>query len=249
MRMMRSLKRVAVTMALSVLGLAANTSNAAATVFDLSADWLDGPNPNGPWSYREGDGVLPFDPSWTTGVNFPVIQPAYHPGDRLGNFLPAWYKATSVPVGFDIVVGDVIAYSNDSFNGFVGLGEANVLFTVPFAGLFTISGEFWDAAQDHPDRPQEWAILVNRVNDADGLLSGTVTRAAAQTVNITNLLLNAGDKIELVILQVPMAVPGYFVGTALTITGTPTGVPEPNPIYIVVLSLAWLGFFRWRRTA
>jgi len=85
-----------------------------ASAYDLVSDWSNSENPNGPWSYREGTTILPFDPSWTAGVSFPVVQPAYQPSNVAGNFLPAWFKATSS--GADWQTGDVVVDTNDGLS-------------------------------------------------------------------------------------------------------------------------------------
>src|ERR1041385_8263407 len=49
---------------LSLLVLTLNT-NAATQVYDLKADWSDTQNPNGTWSYRQGESLLINNPlSW-----------------------------------------------------------------------------------------------------------------------------------------------------------------------------------------
>ncbi len=195
---------------------------AEATVYNLSADWSDAANPTGPWSYRVGTTLLPHNANWTI---FPSPQPAYQPSNVSGNYLPAWYKATSVPAGFDNQVGDVIVHTNDNFNGNEALGAANVLFTVPAAGRYQISGGLWNANTslvpgDFAPRPQDWRLFVNNTLMASGTLSGLpgdATRANPQTFNLANVLLNAGDTVRLDVSRNINAQAGFFVGTDLTI--------------------------------
>jgi hypothetical protein len=173
--MFSSTRHVIRAIALSTFATVALPANA----YDLVSDWSNSANPNGPWSYREGSIILPFNPSWTAGVNFPVVQPAYQPGNVPGNFLPAWYKATSAPpnlANFDNQIGDVIVHTNDQFNGNPALGFANVLFTTPVSGQYDIFGGLWDASHFFTNRPQDWILLVDGVNRASGVLSGAVPR-------------------------------------------------------------------------
>ena len=39
------------------------TTNAATQVYDLKTDWSDTQNPNGTWSYRQGDSLLNYEKS------------------------------------------------------------------------------------------------------------------------------------------------------------------------------------------
>lgn len=49
----------------------------AAVVYDLKTDWSDLVNPNGPWSYREGNNVLPHVADWQgLSGDFTGVQPA-----------------------------------------------------------------------------------------------------------------------------------------------------------------------------
>ena len=227
----------------------ASTANAA--IYDLSADWSDTANPTGPWSYRVGTTVLPHTDNWTAGVGYPSPQPAYQPSNSIGNFLPAWYKATSVPVGFDNHVGDVIVHTNDNFNGNEGLGAANVLFTVPVAGQYQISGGLWNAnttfvPSDFAPRPQDWNLFVNNTLMASGTLSGIAgefDRTHQQTFNLFNVLLNAGDTVRLDVFRNASSQAGFFVGTNLTLQA----VPIPAAIWLFgggVISL--IGVARYR---
>src|SRR5687768_9481800 len=96
------------------------TSNAATQVYDLSADWSDTQNPNGPWSYLSGGGLLGNDPfPWVIGYN------SFGEWDALR----ATTATTAVP-GY-LEVGDIFA------NSYLGL---NVRWTAPANGTISISG-------------------------------------------------------------------------------------------------------------
>jgi hypothetical protein len=144
--------------------------------------------------------------------------------------LPAWYKATSVPAGFDYQVGDVIVHTNDSANGDLTLGEANVIFTTPVAGQYQISGGLWNANTSFV-RPQDWNLSVNDRLMASGTLSGIsgeFSRGNQQTFNLFNVLLNAGDTVKLEVFRNINSQDGFFVGTNLTLQA----VPLPGAIWL-----------------
>lgn len=205
-------------------------SIADAATYNLSDDWSDVANPTGPWSYRVGTTPLPHADNWTAGVGFPSPQPAYQPSNSAGQFLPAWYKATSVPVGFDYEVGDVIVHTNDSANGDLTLGETNVLFTTPAAGQYQISGGLWNANTSLL-RPQDWNLFVNDSVMASGTLSGVpgeFSRNSQQTFNLFNVLLNVGDTVRLDVFRNSKSQDGFFVGTDLTLQA----VPIPGAIWL-----------------
>jgi hypothetical protein len=117
-------------------------------VADLNSDWSDANNPNavtfGTWSYRQGLSLLPEVPNWNGNgtVGFTATQPAWAPSNNAGDFLPAEFKARSVPAGVDWQVGDVVVHTTDLFNG-PSSGVANFLWTSPNAGTVTISGSVW----------------------------------------------------------------------------------------------------------
>lgn len=212
-----------------VIALACSAPALVAHASNLSQDWSDSQNPNGPWSYRVGTTLLPHSDSWTAGTAFPVAQPTYQPANVNGNFLPAWYKSTSVPAAFDSQIGDVIVHTNDNSNGNEALGTANVLYTAPNEGTYRISGSLWNAATvlvccDFAPRPQNWQLLVNSVVATSGTLSaipGQFTRAKPQTFALLSVPLAAGDTVQLNIFRNANSQAGFFVGTDLTIQAVP----------------------------
>ncbi len=240
----------------SVAILVSATFGCPASAYDLKTDWSDSANPNGPWAYREGTTVLPHTSSWTAGVAFPVTQPAYLPANVNGNFLPSWFKTTSTPANFDTQIGDIVVHTNDSFNGNLGLGVANVLFTVPVAGNYQIFGNLWNAstalvASDFRPRPQDWQILVNGAVQDSGVLDavpGHFTRSAPDVFDLHTLALNVGDTVELDLFKDAAAQAGFLVGTNLTINPVSTApVPAPASLSLFAMGLAGLGIVRARK--
>jgi hypothetical protein len=218
---------------------AAFSGTVNAAVYDLSSDWSNSSNPNGPWSYNQGSTPLPLVPNFNfgnTGWASSCNQPAWVPSNATGDYLPAFLKVdacvtttenTQYPLA-NVVAGDVWVHTVDGFNGNPSLGAANVLFTLPAsggAGSYTISGSLWDSLSSSPtssSRPQDWSLFVNGVQVATGVLSGNVFRSQAQTFSMVKNL-NVGDRVELQIVKDPAASAGFIVSINLTITG-----PQPT---------------------
>lgn len=220
------------------------TRPAGATVYSLNSDWSNVANPNGPWTLRGNNTVLPFQ-SNIPNLGLPG-QGAWAPGSTQGNFLPSWFKAVST--NFDWVTGDVVVHTPDLANG-SPFTNANVLFTAPTLGIADISGSLWNA-RDTSDRPQAWQLFINDVLQASGALDG-VLRATPTTFNIPDVLLSAGDTIRLQIFRTNLAgtSTGDFVGSNLIVDLTATGVPVPSALLLFASGLGVFGFLGRRRTA
>jgi hypothetical protein len=219
----------------------------AGSVADLAADWSDSNNPNtasfGTWSYRQGSSLLPEVANWNGAgtVGFTVTQPAWAPSNNAGDFLPAEFKARSVPTGVDWQVGDVVVHTTDSFNGDSN-GPANFLWTSPSTGIVTISGDVWDA-RPLAGRDNSWSLLVDGTVVSSGasidgtdranpfLFSAGTGGTAALTVDVV-----AGSTIDLQITATSAA--GNFVGVNFTLTGS--SVPEPSGLVLGGLAVSAL---------
>jgi hypothetical protein len=229
-------------LALASFSLVPATS--AGAVADLNADWSNTNNANstsfGTWSYRQGSSLLPETANWngTGSVGFTATQPAWAPSNIGGDFLPAEFKATSVPaavpgINFDWQVGDVVVHTTDSSNG-ASNGPANFLWTSPNTGTVTISGSLWEAAT-LAGRDNSWSLLENGVVVSSGasidghdranpfLLGDGTGGNAALTLNVS-----AGSTIDLQITKTTAF--GYFVGANFTITEA--SVPEPSSLFL-----------------
>jgi hypothetical protein len=123
---------------------------AAAATYDLKKQWTNAANPNGVWTMVEAASVLPRDKDWTAisavdaAYNPPtghLRQPAFAPGNVAGHYLPAWFKAAVTPSDalYGWRKGDIIMHTTDVFNG-IGSGSAALVFTLPSAGMDTLSG-------------------------------------------------------------------------------------------------------------
>jgi len=119
--------------------------------FSLVDDWSNIINPNGPWSYNEGNNPLQYNIADWPVNEFGESQTAWADSNsEVGHdFLPGWFKAVGDPNtlttrttlnDYDLMAGDVIVHTTD---GSVGHGLANVTWTSPYSGIFNIDGGLW----------------------------------------------------------------------------------------------------------
>jgi hypothetical protein len=233
--------------AIAVIVAAAAPAIANATVYDVRNDW-NGANPDGVWSFNAGAvAVTNVVANWQgLGVN------AFAPSANAGDYLPAFFQANQTGANTpncggacDWAVGDLIVHTTDGANGSAH-GPSNVLFIAPTSGTADISGLTWNARTfpTGENRPQDWALLVNGVQQASGVVTdlGLNGSSAPDTFSLSNVALNAGDQVELLMSQDIGASFGNFVGYDLSVTLTPTvvdgGVPEPG-----VWAMMLVGFF------
>lgn len=223
-------------------GFLALATPAHAVLFDLAADWSNVNNGTGgnPWTYRGGTSALP---SQADLGGYPYTQPGWSPSTSPGSFLPPWFLSVGNP-GFastDIVAGDVVTHSWDSGNG-GSSGQANILFTAPFAGVATISGFAFNSR--NIGRPERWDLYVNNVLQTGDTLpgDGTNVRSTPDTFNLASVALAAGDTVELWITT--LGASGDFVTVSMSVDLTPA--PEPASLALLAGGLAAMGLLRRR---
>jgi hypothetical protein len=214
-----------------------------ATTYNLTAGWSTTNNPNGVWSYRGDNTVLPtFFPNHLLDGSSGVWAPA-----NVGsNFLPGFFKATDAM--FDWQIGDVVTHTPDQANGTTFV-NSNVLFTVPNAGTANISGLAWNA-RNTPGRPQDWQLFVNDILQTSGSLPGDGSdgRASPDTFSLLNVLLAAGDTVELRMFRTgPGTSTGDYVGLDLTVDLNTSAVPLPAAFPLFAAGLGIMGLVGWRR--
>ncbi len=240
------LKPLVAAFAILATGFAAPAS---ALTYNVINDWSDSSN-SGTWTYREGNNALPSVPDWFFAAPGVPAQPAWGFGDPNHNFLPAWFKATEAATlaTLDYQIGDVVVHTTDSTNG-PASGIANLLFISPVSGVADISGAIWNARDAL--RAQKWELRVDGNLVDSGVLpgNGTVTRAAPDAINLSNINLDANDLIVLSIFMDASNTTGFgdFVGLSLNIDITPGETPLPAALPLFAGGLGALGLLGWRR--
>ena len=103
-------------------------------VFDLQADWSEAVNPNGPWSYAEGNNPLGQAIGWQNGCGggWSIPQNGWADDECNNTRLPFFYKSNGSENfgGKDMLAGDIIVHTTDPSNG-VGNGVARFVWPPP----------------------------------------------------------------------------------------------------------------------
>jgi hypothetical protein len=224
------------------------SSPSAAAVYDLKTDWSDLINPNGPWSYREGNNLLSHVADWQgLSGDFTGVQPAWARFQTGSSNLPPWMKIVS-PAGVpnDWQFGDIVTHSTDGFNG-IGSGLSNVIWTSPLNGTIDVSGGTWMGRDI--GRGNHWDISLNGISLTGGdIFSG-------DSFDRSNpFAFAAGSGGPAVLSQIPVVVgdvlrlqftktsgPGDYAGVNLTITAI------PEPAGVVAALIGFSGLLVWRQ--
>lgn len=218
-------------------------SFAATLVFDLGQDWSDTNNPNGPWSYNDGDGpITSHVSSWIPPEVGQNPQPAWaQTADQVPGHIVSWFKSTNDV--FDWAVGDVITHTWDSSNG-ARAPLSNVIFTSPVTGTLGITGSVWLAR--NIGRAVNWSISANSVVLTGGsLFDGdpfdrtnpfNLAAGSGGVGVLSQIPVSIGDKIMLSFDTASTL--GEFTGVNLRIELTP--VPIPGGLWLFGSGLAAL---------
>jgi len=217
--------------ALVLLGTAA----AQADLWDLSADWSNAANPNGPWSYRINGAVAP-GPGTRGADSFgpPGAPPIW--GDNGSYF--GWSQdngsgsgISSVPAG-ELLLGDVYGHT---------AGMLEIRWTSPIAGPIHVSGGAW-AIRDI-GRSNDWAVTLDGVTQVSGSVgSGDAFNRANPNSFDLDLNVAVGQFVSFLALPVD---PDY-IAVDLTISSNP--VPLPGAVLLGALGLSVAGWRLRRRT-
>ncbi len=220
---------------LIAIAIGALQCTAQAATYDLATDRLPNANPNGPWSFRSGDTVLPWHNS-VCCLGFSAG--GYAPRATAGGFLPLFFQRQPG--------GDVGLHTYDPGNGRQSSGEANLVWTATATGQLDIDLYlYWSQAP--LQRSNDYTLLLGNQVLASGTLSHLLHNGYAnrQTLSFDDLLINQGDPLRLVFKRSPGQFSGSFSYMGMRLEVTP--VPEPSTYALMLSGLAGIGFVARRR--
>jgi hypothetical protein len=232
-----------IALAAAILGSVAAT----AQVSNLAADWVDGLNPNGVWSFRQSNVLLGSVANWTP-LGSPVPQPAHANAPGGAGHIPAMFKLAA-NVGMDVVPGDILFHSFDAASGGSN-GNGSIVWTAPASGTIQIAGHVWITRDI--GRSLVWSLWLNGTQLTEGnvysgdpysranpmaMLAGTGGASVLHGIAV-----NAGDEITFVNVTHPSSAFGDFTALNLSISYVgPIAVSVPTGLgcggaYVPVLS-------------
>jgi hypothetical protein len=220
-----------------------------AATYDLKTDWSDSSNPNGVWTYREGENALPLQTDWYGTNDGSFMQPAWalaqYPAT---DHAPVWLKQQTVL--YDLQIGDVVVHpaSHSSTSNWQDRW-ANVIWTSPIDGTITISGNvWWGADSSLADRYTYWELFLNDDSLASGIVGWDDIYDRSNPMLIDGggvLAVDPGDIVMLKLTQIDGSHWGWMTGVNLTIDATP--VPAPAALLLLGTGIAGLFGIRLRR--
>ncbi len=254
MNMRSALAAACLAIGFAVGGNLVSATAAQATTYNLTSDYSDSANPNGPWSYNYGGSVLPHQtgPSTANALNPAISAGGYFStGSDLNTNTPDVLKAAvnGSSAGLtdeDFLAGDVVIHSPND-------GTAlSIVWTAPSAGTITdLAATFWYAHSS-----------VDRSNDISLTLAGALLGSAvgiSHSVdfdrdhaggigNVGPLSVNAGDLLSLSFMKTAGQTAGSLNGLTETFTFTAAATtPIPATLPLFASCLAGLGWLAHRR--
>ena len=211
-------------------------------LYDLNGDWNNVNNPNGPWTAREGNNVLPFINSWLPG-SFEGEQQSRAVVASGAGHTPTWFKSSVPYLGVvDFQPGDVVVHSAPPF-----MGITNMLWTSPMAGVADVNLGLWLARSI--GRSNHFAFYLNDALLTEGdLFDGDAFDRANPFHYSNSLNLSQGDVLRLDVIKTSVFAEFTGVNWSVDFPNIHVEVPEPSS-WIIGASglLAFLMYARRRR--
>ncbi len=171
---------------------------AGGIVYDVTQDWSDSMNPNGPWSYLQGTTALPHVDDWEGNSGAYTDQGAWAPAAEGNPRIPLFMKSNgSETFARDFLAGDIVSHTRDDANG-TGQGDARLRFTAPATGLYRIDLDVWIGRDI--GRSVNWSLVVDGVQrDSGNVASGDGFSRASPDGYAGSHALEAGDQVDLLL--------------------------------------------------
>jgi Bacterial Ig domain len=219
------------------------TTAAMGQTWNLRTDWSNTQNPNGVWSYRAGDLVLPAQLNHESSFCWLSPQFAWARSANDNDRAPALYRQ-SAPFIFEclrvteIECGDIATHTGDPYGGIGGFPSV-FAWTSPITGFVSVTGAVW-LGRD-VGRSVDWSVKLNGTSLTSGTVysgdpysrampfdfaTGSGGPAALQLIAVV-----PGDEITFEAAQGNGSPNGDIVGVQFMVTAGPDGpTPTPAPI-------------------
>ena len=226
-------------------------AKAAIVVYDLGLDFSNTLNPNGVWSFTQGNTLLThFTPVPTSLA--PALANGYW-GTNSSNLNSSVMLSTAggsaAPplTNFDFPAGEVLVGTTDASTG----GPVDINWTAPTNGTFTYSGWVWYADPTAGPFGNSFDISLNNGPSME-FLTASIGQNFVNSVAMVNGLVpttvTAGDVVKLTVSPLVPAPTPLIGGVSWTIDFTPA--PEPSSWILMgvgLIAIASRGM-RWRGT-
>jgi len=211
-----------------------------ADVWNLSNDWSDTDNPNGPWSYyaldKLGSSVSRGGENW--GVD---VQPPRMWGPEDGHWI-GWSKASEKEsaIGLALEPGDIYGH----------VGPLGICWESPIAGQIEVSGAVWQIRDFGAVSPgQGWRLYLNDEEGAP-VAVGSLWGPTRDNPDTFYSLLDV-QKGDILKFWTDESYSGGYIALDLTIRTAdgPVVVPVPGAALLGLLGLGYSGMKLRRKCA
>jgi hypothetical protein len=227
-----------------ILQIGAAVSHAS-TAYNLSSDFSNSLNPNGPWSFSLGATPLShFIPVNNGNHLIPSVGNGYWgTGNNLNDDTPDVFKTTvsgssAGETDSDFLSGDVIVHSPNAANGIPLL----INWTAPTDGEIQYSLDVW-YAHSIVDRKNQVELKFNGNLLTTSLLDKTSNRNLPALISSGQLAVKAGDVLSIQFSKTSGQQYGSLNGVNELVTFT-SSVPELSSLASASVGLALLIFMR-----
>jgi hypothetical protein len=207
-------------------------ATATGQTWDLRTDWSDTQNPNGAWSYRAGNLLLPpqpiHEPSCWLSPQFAWARSAGG-SDRF----PALYRqnaamSSGCSPATEIQNGDIASHTGDGPSGSGGWSTV-FAWTSPLPGLVSVTGAIWIGRDI--GRRVDWSLKLNGTSMTSGTVYSGDPYSRAAPFDFANgsggpsvlqlIAVVPGDEITVEAAQGSGSPFGDIVGVQFTVSGGP----------------------------
>ena len=220
----------------------------AIVVYDLGLDFSNSLNPNGVWSFSQGNTVLTHFTTVPTSLA-PAVANGYW-GTNAFNLNSSVMLSTAdgsaaPPLSnLDFIAGEVLVGTTDASTG----GPVDIHWTAPSNGTFTYSGWAWYADPTAGPFGNSFDISINNGPSIE-FLTASLGQHFFNSVPMQNGLVpmsvTAGDVVTLTVSPLVPAPTPLIGGVSWTIDFT--SVPEPSSWLLMGLGLIAVASRRSRR--